>query len=52
MEIQDILGIKPIGEAGLEATKAAIKGLSSFLELVFKPGLEELGYLLKDEVRL
>ena len=25
MEIQDILGIKPIGEAGLEATKAAIK---------------------------
>lgn len=52
MEIQDILGIKPIGEAGLEATKAAIKGVSSFLELVFKPGLEELGYLVKDEVRL
>ena len=52
MEIKDLLGIEPIGEAGLEATKAAIKGVSSFLELVFKPGLEELGYLIKDEVRL
>ena len=52
MEIKDILGIKPIGEAGLEATKAAIKGVSSFLELVFKPGLEEIGFLIKDEVRL
>lgn len=51
MEIQDILGIKPIGEAGLEATKAAIKGVSTFLEIVFKPGLEELGFLMKDEVR-
>lgn len=51
MEINDILGIKPIGEAGLEATKAAVKGVSSFLEIVFKPGLEELGFLLKDEVR-
>lgn len=51
LEINDILGIKPIGEAGLEATKAAIKGVSSFLELVFKPGLEELGYMMKDEVR-
>lgn len=51
MEIQDILGLKPIGEAGLEVTKAAIKGVSSFLESVFKPGLEELGFLMKDEVR-
>ena len=51
MEIRDILGIKPISEAGLEATKAAIKGVSTFLEIVFKPGLEELGYMMKDEVR-
>ena len=51
MEIHDIFGIKPIGEAQLEVIKAAIKGVSSFLELVFKPGLEELGYLMKDEVR-
>ncbi len=52
IEIHDIFGIKPIGEAQLEAIKAAIKGVSSFLELVFKPGLEELGYMMKDEVRL
>lgn len=52
MEIRDMLGIEPISEAGLEATKAAIKGVSSFLELVFKPGLEEIGYFIKDEVRL
>jgi len=51
MEIHDIFGIKPISEAQLEVIKAAIKGVSSFLELVFKPGLEELGYLMKDEVR-
>lgn len=51
IEIHDIFGIKPIGEAQLEVVKAAIKGISSFLEIVFKPGLEELGYLMKDEVR-
>ena len=51
METNDILGIKPISEAGAEGTKAAIKGVSSFLEMVFKPGLEELGYIFKDEVR-
>lgn len=51
MEIHDILGIEPMSEAGQEATKASIKGVSSFLKAVFKPGLEELGYLLKDEVR-
>lgn len=51
IEIHDIFGIKPIGEAQLEAIKAAIKGVSSFLELVFKPGLEELGYIIKDEIR-
>ena len=52
MEIKDILGIEPIGEAGLEVVKASIKGVSSFLEIVFKPGLEELGFLVKDQVRL
>lgn len=52
MEIKDVLGIEPIGEAGLEVVKASIKGVSSFLEIVFKPGLEELGFLVKDQVRL
>jgi hypothetical protein len=51
METNDILGIKPISEAGAEGTKAAIKGVSSFLEMVFKPGLQELGYIFKDEIR-
>lgn len=52
MEIKDIFGIEPINEAGLEIVKASIKGVSSFLEIVFKPGLEELGFLVKDQVRL
>lgn len=51
IEIKDLLGIEPIGELGLEMTKATIKGISSFLDLVFKPGLQELGYLMRDEVR-
>ena len=52
MEIKDIFGIEPISESGLEVVKASIKGVSSFLEVVFKPGLEELGFLVKDQVRL
>ncbi len=52
MEIKDIFGIEPIGEAGLEVVRASINGVSSFLEIVFKPGLEELGFLVKDQVRL
>lgn len=51
MEIHDILGIKPESETRAETTKAAIKGVSSFLKNVFKPGLEELGYIIKDEIR-
>ena len=51
MGFQDILGIKPIGQIGLESTKAVINGVSSFLGAVCKPGLEELGFLMKDEVR-
>lgn len=51
MEINDILGIKPESETQAESTKAAIKGVSSFLKIVFKPGLEELGYIIKDEIR-
>lgn len=50
-EIKDLLGIKPIAESGHEITKASIEGVSSFLGAVFKPGLEELGFLVKDKVR-
>ncbi|MBO4602841.1 MAG: DUF4393 domain-containing protein [Salinivirgaceae bacterium] len=51
MEIKDVLGLKPVAEAGLEVTKATIEGVSSFLEIVCKPGLQEFGYLLQDKVR-
>lgn len=51
MEIQDVLGIKPYGEIGLKITEATIKGVSAFLEAVCKPGAEELGFLLRDQVR-
>lgn len=51
LEIKDIFGIEPIGEAGLKITQATIDGVSAFLEAVCKPGLEELGFLIKDKVR-
>ena len=51
VEIKDLLGIEPYGEIGQEVTKASIKGISSFLNEVFKPGLQELGFLFRDNVR-
>ena len=51
LDINDALGIKPVGEAGLKVTEATVKGVSSFMKSVCKPGLEELGFLLKDKVR-
>ena len=51
IEIKDLLGIEPYGEIGLEVTKASIKGISSFLNEVFKPGLQELGFMFSDNVR-
>lgn len=50
--ISDVFGIKPFGEATLQLTKASIDGVTSFLNIVFKPGLEELGYMFRDKVRL
>ena len=52
MGVHDILGIKPVGEAGLKVVEATVEGLSTFLGAIFKPGLEELGFLIKDQVRL
>lgn len=51
MDVRDILGIEPIAKAGQQTTQAAIDGVSSFLKAVCKPGLEELGFIMKDEVR-
>lgn len=50
VEMKDLLG-EPIGEIGHEVTQASINVISTFLDAVFKPGLEELGFLLRDKVR-
>ncbi len=47
----DVFGIEPIGQLGLKISEAVIEGVSSFLSIVFKPGMEELGFLVKDKVR-
>lgn len=52
LDIKDAFGIKPVGEAGLKVTEATVQGVSSFMKSVCKPGLEELGFLIKDKVRL
>lgn len=49
--MEDIIGIKPIAEAGQKVSDATVDGVSSFLKAVFKPGLEELGFLIHDRVR-
>lgn len=51
MGIHDILGIKPLAEAGLQVAQATIDGVSAFLRAVCLPGLEELGYMIQDKVR-
>lgn len=52
MEINDVFGIQPVSDAIKETTVKLFHGLETFLSLVFKPGLEEVGYMLKDKVRL
>ena len=51
MEIRDVFGIEPIGQAANQITKSTVDGVSSFLKCVCKPGLEELGFLFQDKVR-
>ena len=50
-EINDIFGIKAYGEMALKVTDASLEGAKAFLRAVCMPGLEELGYLIKDKVR-
>ena len=49
--MEDLFGIKPVAEASEKITNATVDGVSSFLKAVFKPGLEELGFLIQDKVR-
>lgn len=51
MEMNDVFGIEPVGKAGEKVTEGLVDGISTFLGSVFKPGLEELGFLIKDNVR-
>lgn len=50
-EIHDVFGIKPYGEIALKVTQASLDGARAFLSAVCMPGLEELGYLVKDKIR-
>ena len=47
----DILGIKPLGDTINIVTTKSLEGLESFFNIVCKPALEELGFLIKDNVR-
>ncbi len=49
---QDILGIKPIARATEKLVDKSLDGIASFLSIVCKPVLEELGGLLHDNVRV
>lgn len=51
MEVKDVFGVAPIAEAAKTVIEESFKGLGVFLESVFKPGLQEFGFLLKDQVR-
>lgn len=47
----DILGIKPIGDAVNTTVTKSFEGIEGFLKRVCAPALEEVGLLLKDQVR-
>ncbi len=47
----DVLGIKPIGDTALFAVTKSFEGIEGFLKMVCVPALEEIGLLLKDNVR-
>ena len=51
MEVKDVLGLEPVSEAAKIAVEKSCNGLGVFLEAVFLPGLQELGFLIKDHVR-
>jgi hypothetical protein len=51
MEIKDVLGIAPVGEAGKRLVDAACDGVSAFLSRICLPAAEEFGFLLRDKVQ-
>ncbi len=47
----DLFGIKPIGDAINTSVTKSFEGIEGFLKRVCAPALEEVGLLLKDQVR-
>lgn len=47
----DILGIKPIGEAINTSVTKAFQGIEGFLKSVCLPALDEIGLMMKDQIR-
>lgn len=47
----DILGIKPIGEAVNTSVTKAFQGIEGFLKSVCLPALDEVGLMMKDQIR-
>lgn len=50
--MEDILGLKPYGEAIHTVAKKAFEGVEVFLSSTCKPALDELGLMLRDHVRV
>lgn len=50
-KVKDVLGVGPIAEATKYAAEKSIDGVSAFLKTVFEPGLQELGFMMKDKLR-
>ena len=47
----DIFGIKPVANAIETTVTKSFEGIEGFLKLVCAPALEEVGFLLKDQIR-
>lgn len=50
--MEDPLGIKPYGEAVHTVVKKTFEGIEAFLSATCKPALDELGMMLRDQVRV
>lgn len=51
LQVKDISGVEPVAEATKHVTEKTIEGVCSFLNLVFTPGLQEVGFMIKDKIR-
>lgn len=49
--MEDVLGVKPIGEAVEKVVDATLDTAKAFLSTVCKPAMEELGLMFSDKIR-